>query len=317
MTNRDDQHIHDLLAAYALGVLDADEVAHVEAYLAETEESQAELAALRAVVAQLPYAAQPVEPPARVRRQLFARIAAGRTDELEGPAELPAETPGESPDELDDELRAARARPPRMAAVRRFLLPLAAAAMLFLFIGMGTLLYVQQTRMLALAQSNQELATSVVEMRQALAETEATQTALAADLALAQQDLDQLATLFSTEQQVFTFVTAPGVATRQLLPVNVLTDADGAMYMRPGQRKAVVLFRGLTPLEPGQVYQFWLADGEIEIAAGTVTVDPDGLARLWLEAPDAVNHFNEVMLTVESEPESPEPTGVVVLEGSL
>ncbi len=317
MTNRDDQHTHDLLAAYALDVLDADEVAHVEAYLAETEGSQAELEALRAVVARLPYAAQPVEPPSRVRRQLFARVAASRTDEPEGPSELPAETLGESQDELDDEPRAARTRPPGMADARRFLLPPAAAAMLLLFIGMGTLLYVQQTRMLALAQSNQELATNVVEMRQALAETDATQVALAADLALAQQDLNQLATLFSTEQQVFTFVTAPGVATRRLLPVNLMTDADGAMYMRPGQRKAVVLFRGLTPLEPGQVYQFWLADGEIEVAAGTVTVDPDGLARLWLEAPDVVNHFNEVMLTVESDPDSVEPTGVVVLEGSL
>lgn len=313
MTTRDDQHTHDLLAAYALGVLDADEVAHVEAYLAETEGSQAELAALRAVVARLPYAAQPVEPPARVRRQLFARIAAGRADELELQPELPAETE----DEVPDEPRASRSRPSRMADARRFLLPLVAAAMLLLFIGMGTLLYIQQTRMLALAQSNQELAISVVEMRQVLAETEATQAALAADLTLARQDLDQLTTLFSTEQQVFTFVTAPGVATRRLLPADVLTDADGAMYMRPGQRQAVVLFRGLTPLEPGQVYQFWLADGEIQVAAGTVTVDPDGLARLLVEAPDAVNLFNEVMLTVESNPDSREPTGEVVLEGSL
>lgn len=307
MKNQDEeqsQETHTLLAAYALGALDAAEVAQVEAYLATTPESHAELQELREAVALLPYAAEPIEPPSRVRRQLFARIAASHAEEEATPSDPP------SP------VRVARSA--RTMQMGRFASPLAVALLVLLFFGMGTLLFMQQSRIAALTQSNQQLATSMIQVQQSLAETQATQQALAVDLTSARNNLDDLVAQFSREQQVFTFVTAPGVATRQLQPVTVTTDANGAMYMRPGQREAVVLFRGLEPLDAGKVYQFWLADGETQIAVGTVLVGSDGLGRLWLEAPEAVNHFNEVMLTVEPASGSPqEPSGAVVLEGSL
>lgn len=300
----------DLLAAYALGALDADEVLRVEAHLAGSTESRAELQAFRDVVAQLPYAAQPVEPPATVRRQLFARIAAEQT-----PPARPLDPP-----------------PARRSAPRgRWMLPAAVALLLLLTFGLGGMVLSLQGNVSRLARNNDELASSLAETRQQLAATQAQQQALATELAASRRELGtvetqlavnqrDLATLnrqIMSEQQIFTFITAPGVATRQLAARGPIDEAGGEMYMRPGQREAVILFRGLPQLEPGRVYQFWLANGDTQIAAGTVIADADGLARLVIEAPQEVNAFRQVMLTVEPAEGSSLPTGEVVLEGSL
>lgn len=121
------------------------------------------------------------------------------------------------------------------------------------------------------------------------------------------------------ERNVFTFVTAPGVATRTLEATNVASAAQGEMYMVPGYNQAVIIFEGLAPLEDGKVYQFWLANSAGQVAAGPpVMVDADGITRIVIEAPREVNAYTTVMLTVEDATiPHPQPSNDVVLEGSL
>ncbi|MBC8074523.1 MAG: anti-sigma factor, partial [Chloroflexales bacterium] len=77
-------------------------------------------------------------------------------------------------------------------------------------------------------------------------------------------------------------------------------------------------FRGLRALEPGKVYELWLAEGTRQVAVGSVVADADGNARLTIEAPQAVNNFQQVMLTVEESGSQPaQPSGLTVLEGQL
>jgi anti-sigma factor RsiW len=73
-----DPHPKDLLAAYALGSLDADEAASVAAHLAGCPGCAAEVARLRGAVDLLPLAAPPVAPPPGSRDALLARVRRAR-----------------------------------------------------------------------------------------------------------------------------------------------------------------------------------------------------------------------------------------------
>jgi Anti-sigma-K factor rskA len=309
------EDIKEKLAAYALGSLDLRDMVEVESLLASSPLAREELRDLREVVGYLPYAAPAVEPPDRVRRELFARIAASQ--EPQQPRALPRPM-----------------APPRRAG---FAVPAALALLTALVLILGGMTLSLRGSVGSLARTNRELSEGLSAIQRSLDESQAAQAALLADsqaaqaaqtellseLASSRQELsglnERLAVLdrqINQDQYVLTFVTAPGVATRELAAVSA-ASARGEMYMYPGQRDAVVLFRGLPALEPGKVYQFWLADGQNQVAGGLVEVDASGLARLIVEAPREVNAFSQVMLTVEQAGGSSTPSQDVVLEGSL
>ena len=64
----------DDLAAYALGALDPDEAARLEAHLATCERCQAELRALHTAVDAIPTGLEQTEPPRRLRRRLMTAV---------------------------------------------------------------------------------------------------------------------------------------------------------------------------------------------------------------------------------------------------
>jgi anti-sigma-K factor RskA len=281
------------IEAYALGALDADERAAVEQLLAESPEHQAELRQLREVVAMLPYAVAPADPPEHVRAQLFARIAAERA------AAEPARRP---------------AAPPR---ARAWLLPAAFAILAALVLALGGLTISLGQTVAGLDRANRQLVDTLVLVQQTLAQTQNRQDELAAQLTAGRVQIDQLNTRLAQEQYVVSFVSAPGVATRTLNAVAASQVARGEMYMYPGKADAVVLFSGLPALRPGTVYQFWLADASSQVAGGTFAVDDHGIATLVVEAPREVNAFTQVMLTVEPSGGSAHPSDQVVLQGTL
>lgn len=69
-----DKRIEELLPLYALGGLTGEEQAQVEAYVAEHPEARAELDALLAVTAALPFAAPPMPPAPDVKHNLLRRV---------------------------------------------------------------------------------------------------------------------------------------------------------------------------------------------------------------------------------------------------
>ena len=83
-------HPVDSIPAFVLGALDPDEALQVGLHLTACQECRAEADTFRASVDALAYAAPDRAPPARVKAQLFARIAAGQADQ---PAPKPAARP--------------------------------------------------------------------------------------------------------------------------------------------------------------------------------------------------------------------------------
>lgn len=295
----EEQHISGQLAAYALGALDIDELAFVEQALQAAPERREEFNQLRDVVALLPYAAPPLSPPDRVRERLLDRIAAASTEQPTA--------------------RVAQPTPPIAPPARRrtWLVPTLMSVLAALVLGLGGLTFSLQQSVAALDQTNRDLVTTLGQLQQALADTQTRQNELAAQLTTNQEQLAALGGAIAQERYVVSFVTAPGVATRTLEATLPNIEARGEMYMYPGNDQAVVIFSGLHTLEPGQTYQFWLADGETQVAAGTFVVDETGLAQLLVDAPREVNAFSEVMVTVEPAGGSTQPSDEVVLAGSL
>lgn len=313
MNTPEQDNIDNQLAAYALGALDIEDLGDVEHAVKTSPARQEELRQLREVVALLPYAAPPAEPPARARERLMARIAESQA------AASPPQPRRDAP----------AARPLRRPF--SWVTPAALAVLATLLIALGGLTVSLQQTVAGLDRTNRDLVTTLAQMQENLAATRARQDELSAQLATSQEQLtrlnsqiasgsrqiDQLNARLAQEQFVISFVSAPGVATRQLNAVSAQANARGEMYMYPGHSQAVVLFSGLAPLEPGKTYQFWLADGQTQVAGGTFTVDEGGIATLLVEAPREVNAFRQVMLTVEPDGGSATPSANVVLEGVL
>ncbi|HEY7358047.1 MAG TPA: anti-sigma factor [Ktedonobacterales bacterium] len=84
MSERPDQlntHVADQIDAYALGILEDEAVAEVEAHLAGCQDCQRLLRQARAVTALLALAPRQVAPPARLKQRILARIAQEEQDE--------------------------------------------------------------------------------------------------------------------------------------------------------------------------------------------------------------------------------------------
>lgn len=296
MNSHDHDPAESQLGAYALGALDLEDRPALEALLSQSPAYQEELRQLREIVALLPYAAPPATPPDRVRERLFARIAAARPATRRA-----APSPG---------VTAPRPGP-------RWLMPGLLAGLAALVLVLSTLTFSLNSSVARLDRANRQLVSSLEDTQQALAETQARQEQLASQLAAGEERIAQLSAALARDDYVISFVSAPGVATRQLQPAQSGVAAQGAMYMYPGHSNAVVIFSGLPPLAPGQVYQFWFADGTSQVASRTFEVDPTGIGYIVVEAPREVNAFSEVMVTVEPAGGSATPSRTVILEGSL
>ncbi|HLW01766.1 MAG TPA: anti-sigma factor [Ktedonobacterales bacterium] len=104
-------HVQDQIDAYALGILEDGEVAQVEAHLAECQECQRLLRQARAVTALLALAPRQVQPPARLKQRILARIA--QEGQVGG---APGSHAARGGDSVADEQRLAQALDPTFAS---------------------------------------------------------------------------------------------------------------------------------------------------------------------------------------------------------
>jgi anti-sigma factor RsiW len=72
-------HVTELLGIYALGGLEPDDMARVEAHLGECAACQQEAEALQALASVMAHSASPVQPPRETRAHLLNRIGAARS----------------------------------------------------------------------------------------------------------------------------------------------------------------------------------------------------------------------------------------------
>jgi anti-sigma-K factor RskA len=150
----------ELLGAFALGAVDAEEAASVRAHLATCAECQAEMAELWIAVDSLPNTVEPMEPPPALRGRIAAAIAA----EAASPAPAP---PAPAPEPVPTVAPAPPAPEPirKPASFWSRATPWAAAAAILLLLSAGLLVWNLRLR--------EQLATAPVAETIALAPTDA------------------------------------------------------------------------------------------------------------------------------------------------
>jgi hypothetical protein len=292
MHDSDTEQEQSLLAAAALGSLDQTDLAALEQVLVRSPTARAELDQLREVVALLPYAAPLITPPAHVRALLMERIAA---DQAARRSSKSASSPS-------------RTSRPMLASL---------FSLTVVIVLLGWFTFTLQQQVTAINETNQRLLVAIEQLQASVTAGEERQSQLTTQLASYEQQLARLNEQIAQERLLVSFVSAPGVATRELRPTRADLTARGEMYMYPGESQAVVVFSGLPPLEPDRVYRFWLSDGVQRIAAGSFQVDATGLATLIITAPREVNAFTEVMVTIEPVTDSTPDAVEVILTGTL
>ena len=154
----------DLLGAFALGAVDAEEAAMVRAHLATCAECQAEMAELWLAVDSLPGTIEPMEPPPVLRDRIAAAIAA----EAASPAPPPsAPSAAPAPEPVPSIVPAPAVPEPihRPASFWSRATPWAAAAVILLLLSAGLLVWNLRLR--------EQIATAPVTETIALAPTDA------------------------------------------------------------------------------------------------------------------------------------------------
>ena len=93
--------------------------------------------------------------------------------------------------------------------------------------------------------------------------------------------------------------------------------AHGRLVADPGGSSAVLIVSGLKPLDSGQTYQFWLIRGDTPVSAGVFAIDEQGNAVVKVAADAAVGSFDAMGVSIEPAGGSAQPTGDIVMLGSL
>ena len=294
-----DEHIRELLPAFVLGALDADEVFLVEQHLRKSEEVRSEVEELRSVIGLLSYAPEPQPPPAHVKRQLFARI--GATAEPSFPSTLHTNH-----------------KPPPPLALTSFNLWGRGAfivAVVVLFVLVGTNVYTYSL----LSDANMQFAQISSDYQAVNGQLEDTQS----DLQTVTDETEQLRqqiTIFTeaqvAQQQDFAFLASSATEGHSL--TSQVAGVEGKMYVQPGHNRVVVVVHGLQQLDNDTTYQFWFAtNNEGQIPSATFNVEQHGIIELSIEAPEPIDVYQEVMVTVETDGGAQTPSSDVVLTASI
>ena len=304
--------IEELLPAYALNALDADERKLVESALAGSPRYRAALAGYLEGFAQLAESQVVLLPSLDLRDRIMAAAGA------QGPARLAAE-------------RGRRERP--RPALRG--LWVAAAASLLVFVGLGGFAMAQSLRvndleaeMEGLAASTGATQASLDGQRAEIATLTASAAATQAMLDVQLEDMDALqgtaadmeAKLVS-QQELTYFVAHESTSLTRMwamaTPEPSSKPARGMLIADPdGGRLLLTLF--LRPLGSSQAYQAWVwASDESAFSIAVFAVDRSGYALVPVEFPGSDVNVNWVSVNIAPAGGESTPTGLPVLAGPI
>jgi hypothetical protein len=338
--------IEALLALYALGALDGDDLRAVEAHLAAgCPECQAELARLGGEMEELATSLPPVTPSETTRARLLAQ--------------LPPVTDARDARDAGPARGVLLGRPGRWGS----LAALAVAAVLLLVCGWGWLAArreadalrahrgdlsrqvaaldgdlaaaraksaelaraaaAAETQRQALAHQLAAVQTREDSLTHGLAAEQADKARLARDVAVAEAQNARLAhDLQSAQAQserlatAMAILSAPGMRPIVLAALKAPKGAEGHTFVDPATRRAVFVAANLPQLAPDKTYELWfIADGK-PVPAGTFGVDANGRSgTVEVNGVAPLDHVQAWAVTLEPLGGVPQPTGTMVLKG--
>ncbi|MBX3052240.1 MAG: anti-sigma factor [Caldilineaceae bacterium] len=306
----------EMLPAYVLGALEAEEMLAVDDFLAAHPALLARVAELEAAADHLALAAPEVEPPTTAKTGLMARVQADAgvrsmlsamdTQSVGTPSPAPAPVRPVQPPPLPRPIPQAETPPGWMERLRGFL----GGNFFWPSLAMGTLaallvvaVYATQTDRSASAISAQ-----LNDAQQRIAQLEGEMNSLVQiNQQLEQQlttDRNQLA-IFANAERVVALAGTPDAP-----------DASGVFYTGP--ESGLLVLRNLPALSAEQTYELWLIPGEgAPVPAGLVQVAADGSNTFAIALAGQPTDYTAVGLSIEPAGGSPSPTGPIVLLGTV
>jgi hypothetical protein len=103
--------------------------------------------------------------------------------------------------------------------------------------------------------------------------------------------------------------------------INSMTipEARAKLIVNHDTNSALILAKNLPAAADGRYYVAWLriTTADEYARAGVLQVDEEGRANLSVEPPDAIEHYTEVVVTIETDPEAAAPTGPQIMTAAV
>ena len=126
-------------------------------------------------------------------------------------------------------------------------------------------------------------------------------------LALGNQQLEY-------QQELIALMRQPNNLFVSLQGSQKLPQASGSLLISPQKHRAVLSLQNLEPLSRRQVYRLWAVSQKEKI--GCINFIPDKHGRAYIEFSDnALKQANSVLITIESEENTLQPQGNIMMTG--
>ena len=311
------------LAAYALGILDPEEVEELEAHLPGCASCRAELIALQRATQALDLAADVPDmalPTGHAERFAQKLAAAPRRP---SPARMPVAPPAPARGVPDRAPPAPPVTIPRSGGWGRAAQAgwAAAALLALLVVATGLWAFSLQGRVDGLAQQ-------VSTAQQDAARLRAERDRLQDDFNRVLNERNQFEENFVQLQRQYeeldadrraaiAILGAPNVVSRPLTGTTDLPGAVANLWIDPATDRAVLVTNNMPPPTAGEVYELWLI-AAAPVRAGVFQTGPDNTGWVLVDAPQPLDAFQLAAITNEPGPAGTDvPTGKILLQGGL
>jgi RNA polymerase sigma factor (sigma-70 family) len=302
--------ITKILPAYVLGTLEPEEMLALDGYIQHNKTVLLHLRQLEERAAHSLFKGPEVELPQDVKRHLMMQIREMTRSEPAAAPEAETDRANGPPDPATDPSPANPAMRPVRTGWRQHKLLHGWADHRFLWTGLSAIALIILVTLVGIQIQNQrslqatELATVQRDLAALRVENQQLQDA--------NQHLQQRLSL--RERQLTLFADATRVVT--LEGTEEAPEANGSFHV--GQLSSVLVLRKLPPLPEDQAYELWLIPEQGDpVSAGVVQVDETGMSSTLIPMAIQPRDFAAVGLSVEPASGSEQPTGPIVLLGTI
>jgi anti-sigma-K factor RskA len=264
-----------MLAAYALGALEAAEARSIEEHLASCDDCRAEVAEWRATASALALSTELVEPGAQLRSRILESVRSIPQPSSEQRASASAAKDGE-PKRASNVIQMPQAV--RWSTGQKFGAIAASVAILAL----SASLLILWNRLNDLQRQYEREHTAV----------------------------EVLAKQVSEEREIREMLTAPGAQMTRLSGTNAAQQASAKLAFDPQTGRAMLFAYNLPPAPAGKAYQLWyIADLAHPVPGGVFNTDARGGAVLRDQVPAEGRSASVFAVTLEPQGGTSAPTG--------
>jgi anti-sigma-K factor RskA len=268
----------EMLAAYALGALEAEETRALEEHLRTCADCAAEVAQWSDATASLALSAQGVEPPAELRARILESVRSipqNSGEKIRGGGEVESDRAQQVASNVIQMPLDARRRP---------FVPLwfGAIAASIAIIALSTSLFVVWKRLNRMQEQMERERTTA----------------------------ENLARELSAEREMRELLTAPGVRMTELAGMGAAPTASAKLAVDPQTGHAMLFAYNLPPAPAGKAYQLWyISDLKNPVPGGVFDTDARGRAVLRDQVPEAGRSASVFAVTLEPAGGVRAPTG--------